>query len=279
MTAKPARRIRADHMDDDLQLLVDVFPDVPPPDEDAWQLVRRRIEEAAAAERQRSLRSDIPGPSTDSWRRARAAIAIASGTTEVALKAGSPRERSRRSHSRRWRVVGAAATAVVLTLGLLADVGVIGGSSRLSRPLTTAWSPAQPFVHTGSRSLAIKRGSWQLVDDLLAGSREQNLYGPPPDRLSCSPDRICYVLAGHYSSAMAGAPLLSASLYASNDDGASWSVLPVPSGLAPTTALTCSDAKWCAAGGTYNGQPVLAVTHNGGHSFTIDPLPTNAGTL
>lgn len=39
-------------MDDDLQVLVDVFPGVPPPDEDAWQLVRQRMAAAAAAESQ-----------------------------------------------------------------------------------------------------------------------------------------------------------------------------------------------------------------------------------
>ena len=227
----------------------------------------------------RSFRSDIPGPSTDAWARARAAIALADPTasaTDTAIPLRSHRHGSLR---RRWRLSVEAAAAVVVVLGLLAGVGVIGGGGGLSRPLTTAWMPARAFAPPSSGNVTTRRGTWRLVDTLLTGTWQQNVYGPPPGEFSCAPDGTCYVLAGKYPSATAGAPLLSETLYVSTDQGATWSSLSVPSGLTPTTALECSGPQWCAAGGTYNGQPVLAVTRDGGHSFEIVPLPTGVGNL
>jgi hypothetical protein len=69
------------------------------------------------------------------------------------------------------------------------------------------------------------------------------------------------------------------SLYVSNDAALNWSVLPLPAGLDFTTPLTCGNAESCAAGATDNGQPVFVSTVDGGHSFTIDPLPSADGKL
>ncbi|MDA8312140.1 MAG: hypothetical protein M0Z46_16345 [Actinomycetota bacterium] len=183
----------------------------------------------------------------------------------------------RRSARRRWPVLVAVAAAVVVVLSTLAGVGVLGGGG-LGRSFTTSWKAARPFVHASSRGATTRRGTWRLVDDLLTGSWQQNVYGPPPGQFSCSPAGACYVLAGKYLSASAAAPV-SESLYVTTDDGATWTVLPLPSGFLTTTPLECSGAQWCAAGGSYDGQPVLAVTRDGGHAFTIDPLPTGVGTL
>ncbi len=195
-----------------------------------------------------------------------------------------PRQRQPGRLRRHWRTpaaaaAAAAAAAVVVLLAALAGVGVIGGNGALSRPFTTAWRRARLFVHASSRASSARHGTWRLVDALLTGTWQQNDYGPPPGLFSCSPDGTCYVLAGKYPSAMAGAPLLSETLYVTTDEGATWSALPLPSGLVPRTPLECSGPQWCATGGTYDGQPVLAATTDGGHSFTIDPLPTSAGTL
>lgn len=184
----------------------------------------------------------------------------------------------RRPAGPHWRVPVAAAAAVVVLLGLLAGVGVIGGGRGLRRPFTTAWKAGRPFVHTTSRGAATRRGTWRLVDALLTGTWQQNVFGPPPGSLSCSPEATCYVLSATYLSASAATPV-SETLYVSTNDGATWSALPVPSGLRPTTQFECGSPQWCAMGATYNGQPVLAVTSDGGHSFTIDPLPTGVGTL
>lgn len=225
----------------------------------------------------RSFRSDIPGPSTDAWARARAAMAQAEAEGGPSVEpAPSPPARRHRRTPRRWRLAVTAAAAVVVLLSLLAGVGVIGGGGGLSRPLTTPWRASRAFVPADH---ALRHGTWHLVDALLSGTWQQNVFGPSGTSLSCSPDGTCYILAGKYPSAMYNAPLLGVTLYVSTDDGGTWSALPVPSGLDPATPLECSGPRWCATGGTYNGQAVLAVTRNGGHSFTIDPLPAGVGTL
>ncbi len=217
-------------------------------------------------------------PATDD--RATAARGLVADPAEnpVRPETGRPLQ-ARRLATHRRRALGAAAAAVAAVLGLLAGVGVIGGGKGLSRPITTAWRRARLFGDTGSRGETTRRGTWRLVDALLTGTWQQNDYGPPPGWFSCSPDDTCYVLAGRYASAMAGAALLSESLYVSNDEGATWSAISLPSGLVPTTPLECSGPQWCATGATYDGQPVLAVTIDGGHSFTLDPLATGVGTL
>jgi photosystem II stability/assembly factor-like uncharacterized protein len=185
----------------------------------------------------------------------------------------------RRPTRRGWRMPVAAVAAVVVLLGVLVGVGVIGGGGGLRRPFTTSWKAARPLVYTGQEGAATKHGSWHLVDAVLSGTWQQNVYGPPPGIFSCSPSGTCYDLAGRYPSSVATAPLLSQDLYVSTDEGATWTALPVPSGLIPATPLECSGPRWCATGATYKNQPVLAITRDGGHSFTIDPLPTGVGTL
>ncbi|MGH8995095.1 MAG: hypothetical protein ACRDYB_03520 [Acidimicrobiales bacterium] len=181
---------------------------------------------------------------------------------------------ARRQLPRRALLAGAAAVAVLI--GALAGTGVIGGGGGLSGPFTTPWHQAHALDVGRSAHGA---GTWRLVDDVLTGTWQQNDYGPPPGYLSCAtPDR-CYVMAGKYPSAMAGAPLLSESLYVTTDQGADWTVLPMPSGFDPSTALACAGATWCAAGGTYQGQAVLLTTADGGHTFRVTPLPGGVGTL
>jgi hypothetical protein len=190
-----------------------------------------------------------------------------------------PRVRGGLASLREWT---ASRPRLALAVAALVLVGTVGGTfavlsgSSARGPVTTAWEPAHALGVP--RSTHERAGTWRLVDALLTGTWQQNLYGPPPGQLSCAPDGTCYVLAGKYASSSAAAPL-STSLYVSTDQGATWLLLPVPPGLLPTTPLECSGAQWCATGGTYDGQPVLAVTRDGGHSFTVDPLPTGVGTL
>jgi photosystem II stability/assembly factor-like uncharacterized protein len=188
-------------------------------------------------------------------------------------EADLPRIR-RRAPYRRPAVLSAVAATILAVVGL---VVFVGGSSGLARPVTTPWHSGHPFAVT-RKPASHKEGSWRLVDDLLSGTWEQNTAGPPPGYLDCPSTSACYVMSGHYPDAMAGAPLLSESLYVSTDLGSTWSVLPMPRGFAPTTPLACGGPSDCAAGGTYNGQPVLVTTSDGGHTFTIDPLPGGIGT-
>lgn len=204
---------------------------------------------------------------------------LASSVEEPGERASTRPSRSPRSTARRWRVPVAAAAAVVALVGVLAGVGAIEGGGRgLSHPFTTAWAAGRPFVHAGSGGATTRHGTWRLVGELRSGTWQQNVYGPPPGVLSCSTPGACYVVAGTYRSSHATTPVAE-TLYVSTNDGATWSALPLPHGLVPTTPLECSGPQWCATGGTYESQPVLAVTRDGGHSFTIDPLPAGVGTL
>lgn len=190
-----------------------------------------------------------------------------------------PGIRTRLTSVRDWTALRPRLSLAVAALVLL---GVVGGTlaglrgGGLGSPVTTPWQAARALPEP--RSAHEGSGTWRLVDDVLTGTWQQNVYGPPPGTVSCSPDVTCYVLAGSYLSASAATPV-SETLYVSTNEGATWSALPVPSGLSTTTAFECGGPKWCATGATYNGQPVLAVTRDGGHSFTIDPLPTGVGTL
>lgn len=192
---------------------------------------------------------------------------------------GRPRRPGPLGSLRAWT---AARPRLAIGVAALLLVGAAGGTfsalrgGGLGGPVTTPWQPAHVL---GVPASAHERaGTWRLVDALLTGTWLQNDYGPPPGFFSCSPDGTCFVLAGKYASASAAAPL-SESLYVTTNEGATWSVLALPSGLLSTTPLECSGAQWCATGGTYNGQPALVVTRDGGHSFTIDPLPAGVGTL
>ncbi len=124
-----------------------------------------------------------------------------------------------------------------------------------------------------------KTGTWKLADDVLSGTWQQYTSGPPPGTLSCPTTSTCYTMSGQYASPKAGSPLLSESVYVSTDAGATWAAFPMPQGFAPTSSIACSGASDCAAGGTNNGQPVLATTTDGGRTWTLAPLPPGVGHL
>ncbi len=160
----------------------------------------------------------------------------------------------------RLAVAFAVAAVVVVISGLL----VLGGTGNRSKEPTLA---------------ASKTGTWKLADDLLSGTWQQYTSGPPPGSLSCPTTSTCYTMSGQYASPRAGSPLLSESMYVSTDAGATWAVSPMPQGFAPTSSIACGGASDCAAGGTDNGQPVLATTTDGGHTWTLAPLPPDVGHL
>jgi photosystem II stability/assembly factor-like uncharacterized protein len=170
-----------------------------------------------------------------------------------------PRGSRRRSRHFRLAAAGAVAAVIVVVAGLL----VLNGGG------------APPGGRTDAQT-----GTWKLMDDQLKGTWQQNTKGgPPPGSLSCPTTSTCYAMSGTYYSPSAGAPLLSLALYVSTDLGATWTAFRMPHGFAPTSDLACGAVSDCAAGGTYNGKPALLATTDGGHSFSINPLPVGAGHL
>ncbi len=175
-----------------------------------------------------------------------------------------------------WRpvlVLGLALLALLAALGPLSSSG-----SELSGPTRTPLRAAEPF-HRAVTASTNRSGTWRLLGAVLNGKWQQNVEGPPPGTLTCAATNACYVLAGRYASAAVGSPLLSESLYATNDLGATWDVLPMPSGFSSTTALTCWAASACTAGGTLHGQPIFISTTDGGRQWTMVPLLGVPGVL
>ena len=241
----------------------------------------------------RHFRDETPDPSTDAWTRARLAIAVAAveegdlSSTSLITPGGQtfndaggpPRPssgRSRRGDFHRPRIFAVQSVVVCTALltGLL--VSVLNGSSTLSGPFTTSWSPAHPLP-ASQVSVAAPKGTWLLADYITKAGWQQNTTGPEPGNLTCPTSGTCYVTGDNAPSS--SGPAQYNSFYVSNDGALSWSVLPVPAGVDFTTPLACSNAQICAAGATYNSQSVFISTSDGGHSFTINPLPASDGML
>jgi hypothetical protein len=172
---------------------------------------------------------------------------------------GSVQAHDRTRRVRRSAAVLAACAAVLVVAGVLV-IGGGGGTPQAGR------SPVQS-------------GTWRLADDVLSGTWSQYTHGPPRGSLTCPTTSVCYVMSGDYNTPDAGAPLLGVSLYASSDGGQTWAAHPMPDGFAPTSQIACGSASNCAAGGTHNGQPVLAATNDGGETWALDPLPSGVGHL
>jgi hypothetical protein len=174
---------------------------------------------------------------------------------------------------RRQLVAAAAVAAVVAALLVV----LLPGHSRLTRPLHTAWAAARPLPPAAVTGAGTSPGGWRLASYLVSGGWQQNTAGPEPGNLTCPSARTCYVEGDNATSA--SGPGDMDSFYVSYDQGLSWSVLPLPAGLTFSSALSCGSVADCAAGGLYRGQPVFVRTADGGHSWTVEPLPATANGL
>lgn len=180
--------------------------------------------------------------------------------------------RGRAPGRRQLLAIGAGAAVVA---GLLAVL--LPGSPRLTSPVHTAWQAARPLPRGAAVAGPAAAGTWRLVGYLVSGGWQRHTAGPEPGLLTCPTPMTCYVQGINAPSA-SGPPDLN-SFYVSTDDAMSWSVLPLPSGITFTSALSCNSVASCAAGALDRGRPVLVITADGGHSWTIDPLPAGDGQI
>jgi hypothetical protein len=180
----------------------------------------------------------------------------------------------------RVRIVIAASVAVALIFLAGVLVSIVGGSSRLTSPITSSLQSGKSLVTKQAGGAGHPRhGTWMLADDSLSGTWQQIPVGPPGVGVTCPTASACYEMDEVTAAPVENSPLLSVSFYASTDDGVTWTEYTMPSGFLPTTSLSCGSDSDCDAGGTYNGQSVLVSTTNGGHSFTVAPLPSTVGTI
>jgi BNR/Asp-box repeat len=224
----------------------------------------------------RRFREDTPEPDDAAWNRARTALADARGGESSAQAAPG------RRHWSRWRPPGGRVTiftaaAIVAAATAVLIVTVVSGPPTLTGRLTTSWEPARELPG-GARSVRAPSGAWRVMSYLVTRGWQENTAGPEPGPLTCPTAEICYV-EGDNSTSPSG-PADMDSFYVSTDGAQTWSVLPVPTGITFTSALSCASATVCAAGGLYYGhQPVYLSTANGGHSWTVGPLPADVGQI
>jgi hypothetical protein len=184
------------------------------------------------------------------------------------------------ARSSRGRIVITASVAVALILLAGVLVSIVGGSSRLTSPVTTSRHAGKNLVTKQAGGAGPSHhGTWMLADDSLSGTWQQIPVGPPSVGVTCPTASTCYEMNEVTAAPVENSPLLSVSFYASTDDGLTWTEYTMPSGFSATTSLSCGGGGSCDAGGTYNGQSVLVSTTDGGHSFTVAPLPSTVGTL
>lgn len=115
--------------------------------------------------------------------------------------------------------------------------------------------------------------SWR-ADPLPAGTRVTT-------KLACPTAEQCLVAANGGTSAGSGAPAGgSPSILATDDGGSSWTVRPLPGGIAEVVGLACSTASQCVGDGIAGptadraqGTPVAVVTNDGGSTWALVPLP------
>jgi photosystem II stability/assembly factor-like uncharacterized protein len=202
---------------------------------------------------------------------------IAAALEGAASQGGSKEGIRRRSSRLRSRPLLLSALAVVVIA--VTAVTFLSPGGGLTSPITSAWQSGHSMpIGLGGSTSHSRHGTWVLTDDVLSGTWQQNVSGPPPGYFTCPDSSTCFAMSGSYASDQASAAT-SESLYASTDFGSTWTDYLMPSGFVSTSPLVCSDATDCAAGGTYNSQPVLVMTSDGGHSFAINPLPAGVGTI
>jgi hypothetical protein len=245
----------------------------------------------------RRFRDHTPEPDDAAWEKARSAVTAAQGKAAggghgpAATKRlvvgwgqaadGGHGQAADRGHGR-WRsprrrtlVVAAVAVAAAVAAGFV--TGALRPAPSLAKPLVTGWQPAQalPSSVTGLR---VQAGSWRLLSYLIPQGWAENTSGPEDGALTCPTTQSCYV-EGDNASSPSG-PADWDTLYVSADGAETWSTLPVPAGVTFTSALACTTARDCAAGGLYYGhQAVYLTTTTGGHSWTIAPLPAGDGQI
>jgi photosystem II stability/assembly factor-like uncharacterized protein len=223
----------------------------------------------------RRFREDTPGPDAAAWNHARMALADARAG-ESGAQAAPGRWRRRRWRPRR-RVTIVAAAAIVAAGAAVLISGVVQGPPTLASRVTTSWEPAR-VLPGGAGSVHAPAGAWRLMSYLVTRGWQENTAGPEPGLLTCPTATTCYV-EGDNSTSSSG-PADMDSFYSSTDGAQTWSVLPVPKGIAFTSALSCASATDCSAGGLYYGhQPVYLTTASGGHSWTVSPLPSDVGQI
>jgi hypothetical protein len=178
-----------------------------------------------------------------------------------------------RRHRRRSAVASLLAAAAVVAV-LSVAVPLNGRRSFPKGAFTTAWAPGVPASSAAPLQLSGPGpGQFRLASYIESAGWKVTAQGLPPGYLDCPTVSACYVMT-ETSLSRSGRPVPEA-VYFSRDGGESWSSLRLPAGFFSGTPLSCSSAVACAAGGAMtDGEGVFVSTSDGGHRWTVVPLPS-----
>jgi photosystem II stability/assembly factor-like uncharacterized protein len=210
--------------------------------------------------------------------RIQAGVAAALG---LSTPAGTPRTAP--AHRGSWRVLRAprallgAAAAVGLAAAAVAVVSTIG-PARPAAPSGASRFRATVLASSTPRPSAPGQqpGRWQLASYLTVPGWQPGQISKPLDSLSCPTAMTCYLLAAH-PVAVRSAPGRFSILEVSQNGGASWTALGLPTSISIATPLQCPvSATACVAAGTDAGHVIVLRTADGGRSWTTRPVRPGA---
>jgi photosystem II stability/assembly factor-like uncharacterized protein len=211
---------------------------------------------------------------------------------EALFEEARRRQRRRRL---RWAAVGAAFAAVAVAFAAFGNGGAGRPASTPHLPAPSA-SPA-PVVATAGTT-------WHESGPTLWSSGPGGNYAAfPTNSITCMAGAVgsarssCYVVIqsnGFHPDgsrtdpdvALRDVPL-QASIFRSDDLGATWTPLALPSDTWISSPLACPDADTCAVAGVVgagespgsSGRTVLLTTRDAGRSWTVHELPASAGEV
>ena len=206
------------------------------------------------------------------------------------LSAAGPRRARRRGG-----LVAPSLAALVAGLAVVLAVasGVLSGPSLPKGSFTTPWSPSVPAsTAPGPGSGSAAPDGFRLASYVTGGAHWSLNEGPAGlfNIVTCPTTSACYMTLTTprppsqvpTSSIYTLADGRSSAFYFSGDGGSSWARLPLPSGLTLSSAQTCPSPDVCVAaavldarivGGQLSGKTVLVSTVDGGHRWSVVPVP------
>jgi photosystem II stability/assembly factor-like uncharacterized protein len=236
------------NLNDELQVLRELFGDGSEPSEHTWTTVTTRLNQEIATEKRGS--PELGGAPDET--------SVPLTTENSSAHGPSPR------HLVSLKTLVAVAAAIVI-LGALSFALVPN-------------SPSAPRSTTQAR---IPQRSWQLAAMSSPAWAQQSALGSSPYTLTCPSSSTCYATGPGQipqgTTVVGMGP--SSTLEVTHDGGATWSPLSLPLPSVQFSGISCPSDDTCMLGGStvINGSGVQYVftTTDGGASWTYLPIPAS----
>jgi hypothetical protein len=212
---------------------------------------------------------------------------LIAGTPSAGPGSRLPAVGPRRARPRRTRLVAQSLATLVAGLAVVLAIasGVLSGPSLPKGSFTTPWRPSVPASATPApgRDSPAPDG-FRLASYVTGGPHWSLAEGPAGlfNIVTCPSTSSCYMTL---TTPVPPSQVRTSSFYFSGDGGSSWARLPFPSRLTLSSAQSCPSAEVCVAaadldtrtvGGRVSGKTVLVSTVDGGHRWSVVPVPFSA---